>query len=141
MKTTHELFIETFNNITVKVPFNPEWNNGTGYFNGLAEANLGLPVGTRFTTVTEGENDRKIVGIVTGAGNVVFFERYTAGKNGVITLNLPRALTGLYDTGVQSPMIFELAVGGTGGWNANIGKVLDRYVEAGLKEAKLVEVE
>lgn len=138
MQTTHELFLETFNHIGGSIPFNPEWNNGTGYFDKLAEEHIGLPIGTRFSVDTGGENNRKIVGIVTPVGNVVFFERYTAGESGVICLNLPRALSGLYKTGRQSAEIFDLAVGGVKNLSDNIGQVLDHFVEAGLKSAKLI---
>jgi hypothetical protein len=64
--------------------------NGTGYFDGLVHADFGLAVGQR-AKFTDRHNRRGIV-LITQVGNVVIFERYPDGAQGVLVHNEPRSL-------------------------------------------------
>ena len=124
-------FVEAFNSITNEVEFSLKFPNGTNYFNGLAEADLpNLKVGDRFKTTAHAPDSRRIIGVVTPVGNVVFFERFTHGTDSpeVIVMNLPRGLTGLYPSGSVSEDTLFFAIGGAAGNNHNIGQVLGRVV-------------
>lgn len=63
--------------LTKKVEFKLEWNNGTGYFNDLVNADLGLAVGELAASWTGDGNRRRIIVVGTMFGNVVVFDRYT----------------------------------------------------------------
>lgn len=130
--TTHESFVETFNIITNVVPFNEEFNNGTDYFDPLVNFETGLEVGARFKVVTPMPNNRKIVGIVTPVGNVVFFERYTDGVGGVVTRNVPGVISGLWRDAQTSEEAFWTAVGSPNGYNRNIGHTLKAVIKVAL---------
>lgn len=98
MKTTHQSFLETIATLRT-VPFNPEWNNGTGYLDRAATDNsLNLKKGEMVQSISVDEkiadlNNRRILLIGTGNGdNVVVFERFTGGIQGVIVSNTPRSL-------------------------------------------------
>lgn len=128
-RTAHVAFLETFNFIKEgkrdhdhAVPFNPEWDNGTGYYNGACTDNLNLPIGSRFCATSL--NDRKIIGVVTPVGNAVFFERYTGGENGVIVTNKPRCLSSLWYDGSQTAETIDRIMGAPRGFNENIGATL-----------------
>ena len=126
-------FVTAFNSIANEVEFSPKFPNGTGYFNNLAEADLpDLQVGDLFKTTAPAPDSRRIIGVVTPVGNVVFFERYTHGTGSpeVITLNMPRGLVGLYPTGSVSDDTLFFAIGGGLGHNYNIGQVLARVISA-----------
>lgn len=126
IRTAHETFVAIFNAIDTTVEFNNDWNNGTGYFNGLVSENLGLEIGTRFKSHTGDVNDRKIIGVVTPLGNAVFFERFTAGDGGRITRNLPSAINGMYEDGLQSAETLQTVFGGIEGYGFNLGVTLER---------------
>lgn len=49
-------FVSTFNKIEKEVPFTFDWANGTGYFNGLVRADLGLKPGELAKTTALGED-------------------------------------------------------------------------------------
>lgn len=61
----------------------------TGYYEKLVKHNFRLPVGSMVRAVTPGENNRRMIIIVGQTGNLVIFERYTAGANGVLVRNIP----------------------------------------------------
>ncbi len=71
---THTLFVEVYNATSLVVPFDPEWANGTGYFDGAVSAPLEGPEGTVYKTVDE--SGRRIVLVKGERGNDVVFERY-----------------------------------------------------------------
>jgi hypothetical protein len=129
IKTAHETFLETFNFIAEgkrdhdhAVPFKSEWDNGTGYYNGACTDDLNLPIGSRFCSTSL--NNRKIIGVVTPVGNAVFFERCTAGENGVIVTNKPHCLSSLWYDGSQSAETIDRIMGSARGFNKNIGSTL-----------------
>lgn len=106
------------------IEFKEEWHNGTGYFDGLATEQTGLPIGHRFATCTTGDFPRKIVGIVTPVGNVVFFERYSDESSDVICVNTPNCLSALVPAGRQDQQVFERTIGAVQGFNMNLGQTL-----------------
>ena len=61
----------------------------TGYYENLVFHNFRRPIGTMLRTVTPGDNNRRMLIIVGHTGNLVLFERYTDGLNGVVTHNVP----------------------------------------------------
>lgn len=140
--TSHEMFIALFNKIEVVVEPKDEYNNGTGYFDHICRAKLGLEVGTRFKMQTPEGNNRKLIGVVTPIGNVVFFERYTAGDRGLIAQNFPRGMAGLYPVSQPtSAETLEQAFGGVEGWGLNIGQVLNSVLAAARRLETEVESE
>ena len=129
-KTAHELLLAYYNEgkRVVEIDFDSALYGATDYLEKMAEADLGLEIGTVFKSITGIFNDRKIVGVVTPVGNIVFFERFTAGQNGVVVVNVPFALAGIIPTGHQHPEHMELMLGDYRGVSANIGKTLARVV-------------
>lgn len=145
--TAHETFLATYNFIGEGkremdhvVPFNNEWNNGTDYLNGACGADLGLPVGSRFCSISPMPNNRKIIGVVTPVGNAVFFERYSAGEHGVIVTNKPASLGSLWYDGSQTADTIDRIMGCARGFNDNIGRSLQTIIEvhAKIKAAQAV---
>lgn len=64
--------------VSKTLPFNDEWDNGTGYFNGLMTDTLDdVEIGEMVRSRSPGKNNRRILAIKTQFGNVVVFERYT----------------------------------------------------------------
>jgi hypothetical protein len=136
----HEVLVKAFNIITNEIPYDEEFNNGTGYFDHLVHHDTGLKVGDRFKMLTPMPNNRKIVGIVTPVGNVVFFERMTGGDGGIITKNVPSCIDSLWVTGSVSGECIWTALGSAEGYNRNIGHVLDRVMNSVQSSTKnLVE--
>lgn len=72
------------------IEFDESWNNGTGYFNELAEIGFhkqgGLKIGQLVFTF-DPETNRRIVVIVGRYGNVVLFDRYSNGHDAAIAGN------------------------------------------------------
>lgn len=133
--TTKEAFVAAFDYITAMskprdhvIEFKEEWHNGTGYFDGLAKEDTGLPIGSRFVTQTPGKHTRRIVGIVTPVGNVVFFERYSDEGSDVICVNTPACLSSLVPSGNQDQAVFERTIGAVQGFNVNLGESLRNVV-------------
>lgn len=93
-KSTFEKF---YNSVERVIPFNVEWANGTGYFNGAVTEDLGLKPGEVGKSVAGGEDKRRMIIIGTCAGNVVVFERYTPTENTeenlVVVSNAPRGFS------------------------------------------------
>ena len=84
-------------NNTVEIPFNPEWRNGTGYFDGLVSEPLDLQPGEFGRSYCPDTKRKLIVQSVGEYGNIVFFQRYTGGQNFVVVCNAPRVLSSLLD--------------------------------------------
>lgn len=100
-KTALERFNEVINQATKCIPFNADWNNGTGYLDRATEdasLNLGKGEMARSLTVDEHDvelNNRRVLFIGVGNGtNVVVFERYNGGNLGIIVSNTPYNLAG-----------------------------------------------
>lgn len=69
-------------NASAEVPFDKEWHNGTGYFNGAVDEEI---VGIKHSTAEDGR--RLIIIPVQYGMNVVIFERYQDSQK--IAFNLP----------------------------------------------------
>ena len=89
-QTAHELFLEHFYKTEV-IPFNPDWNNSTGYYDGaVSDEELNLPRGKMVASVSPEPNNRKILIKGLGKGvHMVIFERYTNGQHGILVQNTP----------------------------------------------------
>lgn len=129
--TTKEAFLAAFDFISAEskprdhvIEFKEEWHNGTGYFDKLVKEETGLAIGQRFVTQVPGADTRRIIGVVTPVGNVVFFERYSNKDSDVITVNTPRSLANLIPSGKQEQHTFERAIGAVQGFNMNIGEIM-----------------
>ena len=67
------------------IAFDPQWANGTGYYDGAVKAKIPeLEVGQVGRSIAPGENKRRILIMKTQFGNIVIFERYTPEKDGRI---------------------------------------------------------
>lgn len=77
--------------LTPRVEFDPEWGNGTGYFDGATE------VAFNDTAVRHFIDNADRIGLIipTRAGNVVMFQRFTGGDKGVVVANTHRKLNGI----------------------------------------------
>ena len=78
-RVSKKLFFEFFNSIPKSVPFNPQWNNGTGYFDGIKDDPIiaALPTGI-YTSKTNSPNDRSLIIFQTSdARPFVIAERYS----------------------------------------------------------------
>ena len=60
-----------------EIQFNQSYNNGTGYFDSLVWADLGLADGEVVRMHTGPENRRRILIVGSPFGNIVVFDRYT----------------------------------------------------------------
>jgi len=87
------------------VPFNPVWNNGTGYFNGAVkgEAAPKLAVGEVACSMTLSDEPRKLIIIGTPVGNVVVFQRYS-NRDDIYTVNTTSTFTSLFSGLMSNPL-------------------------------------
>ena len=124
MTTTNivdKIFTEAFE-AAASIDFNPEWANGTGYYDTAVYEPLEIAEVRK--TITD--NDRRMLLIGTRFGTVVVFDRYSGPDHRVFVSNTPRNV--LIDTLVPSGAIGERAMAIiTGGWSPsdNIGKLIE----------------
>lgn len=76
------------------IAFNPDWSNGTGYYDGAVNAEIPeLEVGEIGRARSPAQNNRRILIIKTQFGNVVVFERMTPAEDGTLkgplAINMP----------------------------------------------------
>lgn len=120
------------------VPFDPKWNNGTGYFDHLVHDDLKLEDGEvrRFADYMMRN------GIIIGSplGNLVIFERRARKLDKVqphdaviVVTNLPRELRWMYPNELTSDE-FNTIMGIPG--NPNLGKRIETIVKAVTQRAK-----
>ena len=120
------------------VPFDPKWNNGTGYFDHLVHDDLKLENGEvrRFADYMMRN------GIIIGSplGNLVIFERRARKLDKVqphdaviVVTNLPRELRWMYPNELTSDE-FNTIMGIPG--NPNLGKRIETIVKAVTQRAK-----
>ena len=80
-----------------EIPFNPKWANGTGYLD-FAVKGPEAPKLQNGEVVRSKDNKDRNIGIVgTRVGNVVVFERFSNGQNGVVVSNNPYTVAKLVD--------------------------------------------
>lgn len=84
-------FNEMFAMIQKEIPFNEEWNNGTGYYDGACKGSdkVVLEPGELAKSISPMPNNRKIIFIGTPVGTLTVFERFSGGENGVYVHNAP----------------------------------------------------
>lgn len=108
------------------IPFDPKWNNGTGYFDHLVKDDLGLESGE----VARSTDNlmRNIIVIGSPLGNLVVFERRARKHDSVsesdpvvVVTNLPSELRWLYSTALTADE-FDTVMGIPG--NLNLGERL-----------------
>lgn len=75
MRTTSELFTKSYEMIDTKLAFDMGWKNGTGYLDGLVQADVGLRAGEVATMIDDFK--RRVLLIGSPVGNIVVFERYS----------------------------------------------------------------
>lgn len=99
-KSPMACFDEVINQVENCIPFNPDWNNGTGYLDKAtkdASLNLGKGEMARSLTIDDEGTDfdnRRILIIGLGDGrNIVVFERHNNGTRGAIVSNAPRGFS------------------------------------------------
>lgn len=102
-------FIKTFDSVTATIAFNPNWKNGTGYFDNAVKGihMADVPTGLTVKCVDDAGRRMLITGITGQAedgdmngkhvSNVIIFERFTDGENGVVVSNASLALRKKYD--------------------------------------------
>lgn len=121
------------------VPFDPKWNNGTGYFDHLVKEDLELEDGEVVRFVDNMMRNGIIIG--SPLGNLVIFERRARKLDKVqphdtviVVTNLPRELRWMYPNELTSDE-FNTILGIPG--NPNLGErlagmqkaMIDRYIE------------
>lgn len=79
----NEVFVEAWTAASA-TEFKSSWHNGTGYFNDAVSVNHPAPIMSAYTGPVD---DRRILFVRTPIGNVVIFDRYTAGANAVVVCN------------------------------------------------------
>ena len=92
-------FYTAFSQVTASIPFNENFNNGTGYLDNCQEGEHAPIVAPGQIVKTETLKGRKILIVGTRFGNAVIFERYTnaiAEDTNVIVGNLPKEVEQLY---------------------------------------------
>lgn len=82
-------FNEMFEIIKAEIPFNPEWNNGTGYYDGACKGpdKVIIDAGQMAKCISPFPNNRKIIFVGTPVGTLAVFERFSEGANGVYVHN------------------------------------------------------
>ena len=75
-KSAYQRFDEIINQVDNCIQFNPDWNNGTGYFDGAFKGEY-VPVVEPGQLVKSIDPDgRRIIIVGTRLGNIVVFDRY-----------------------------------------------------------------
>lgn len=133
MSATHKSFVRDWENCENEMPYNHDWDNGTGYMDGLTTAKLDLPAGAMVRMRTSMPNNRRVLVIVTQMGNVVIFERYSGGEKGVLVMQSTQTVENI--VGNTRPIHNEVDLARlTGGqWNKNIGEALAEFVHLANK--------
>lgn len=105
------------------------WNNGSGYLDhGVDDASVAKRI--QFIGLTE---DNRLVHVTnTPVGNVIMFDRYSYGSNGVIVANMPVHIKRMYGS-LMRGQLSDMAIDNTVRYN--LGKALFDMVDY-CKEAK-----
>jgi len=89
------LFDKKFNMITTEIPYDPAWNNNTGYFDNAVEGPNAVILEPTMEAKSTTDNNRKLIFIGTVLGTIVVFQRYS-GRSDVIVTNQTKALHSTY---------------------------------------------
>lgn len=112
-----------------QIPYNPEWANGTGYFDYAVRGKHApeLSQGEVVAAVTPMPNNRRIIIVGTMKGNVVFFERYTSNQSGVFACNMDYEIKKVFAGKLPNAILNEedvVVIVGDGTGIKNIGERL-----------------
>lgn len=129
---THAVFLKRFYATTEEFEVIASDSNGTGYYDGLVLRNLRKPIGTMLRAITPGENNRRMLVVVTPVGNLVIFERFTGGDKGVVVTNMPTMLRLILVSGTVSLEQLRYMIGDEFG-GSNIGQALN-YIGEGARD-------
>ena len=91
MNIVNKIFSDCYDVATREIQFNPDWSNGTGYYDNAVRGVYAprLEIGEIAKSFSGGENRRRILFIGTRFGNVVVFDRYTDAEGEVFVQNTP----------------------------------------------------
>ncbi len=127
-------FFENYNAITNHLPFDPEWALTSELFEGIINLDLGLEPGSVIGTVDP--TGRKLIIVVTRAGNAIFYPRYPdvpLGTTVDILSNVPSALEGICPKGpISGHLLARLSH-----VECNIGKIVEDLITTLSKEGIL----
>lgn len=116
------LFDRIYDKINLQLEVESDWMDREGDYLPLAEKELGLPPGSRFRAIDI--FDRRVIGVVTPVGNLVFYEKNEGGHDDVIVKSVPLMLRGLIPEGLATEE--QILFVGTREYDSNIGVVLER---------------
>lgn len=140
MSDTQETFTKHYESAPGML-FSEKYNNGTGHFDALVSADLGLKPGQTARMYTGEKNRRRILIIGTFFGNVVVFDRYTdgaarEGSSHVLAFNMPPEIERLFRDLLTVPLNHEMLTALVGAWRPkdNIGYRLARLKNTAAKE-------
>jgi len=124
-------FLSLFDKLDIAIPFNPEWKNGTGYFDHAVDCWVmkGNVVKTICPTTA-----RRIILIGTVLGTVVVFERYSPDMDQpfILTWHAPKALRSFIGDPALTAEKLDFIVC-TYYPQENISKHVDALIDAGVK--------
>ena len=133
MSAQGKIFNKAFNSDEIEdIPFNPEWCNGTGYFDWSVEGSEapGLTIGQMVKS--KDENGRRMILIGTRFGNVVVFDRFVKQEDdGVWVFNAPRSKTikTLIDSSAVGERDMITLLGSWGDFTQNIGFEIEKIAK------------
>lgn len=123
-------FNQVYNSTSVlSIPYNSNWSNGTGYYDGATK--YILAPGKIVKSVSPVGNNRKMLLVGTRFGTVVVFERYTDGANGIFVNNWPEGSKAnlvqklVNATSALSSDTIEKIIGGRFSFDLNIGQWIE----------------
>ena len=133
-RTAASMFADQFDHIGKVIGFDPDWHNGTGYFNALQQAK-GLVKNGEFAKTVD-NHGRRIIVLGTALGNVVIFERNSPSeeqRSQVLVTNCPTSLKHmLMLSGALTPDHLDSLIGSrptASPWD-NVGSKLDTMIKA-----------
>ena len=86
---------------SLALQFDAEWENGTGYYDGLVDVVLPKVEGFDFYHCID-PHQRLILIMPTAFGNIIVFERFSDGARGAVVGNVPSVLKGFLPYGQWS---------------------------------------
>lgn len=127
-----KIFTETYDKVSVLIPYSKEWENGTGYFDDAV--NVPLEPGVFGKSETP-EGKRRLLMCGTRFGTIVVFDRFSGPEHRVFVSNAPSSH--LIDSLLPSGAIGERAMAVfTGGWDPenNIGNLIEDICNEVVKQ-------
>jgi hypothetical protein len=91
MVTKAEEFQAAFE-LAKEIEYSPQWENGTGYFDYAVRGSTAPRLEPGQMAKCMSNNNRRMVFVGTHIGNVVIFDRYAHGEDGIFVANMPRVL-------------------------------------------------